>query len=146
MELMNNCSDMPVCKEHSALIEFYCERCSPIQRVLNNLLDRIVKLESKQEPLFTSEMHKDVTQLLNRVHRLEELMKFSDHDERIHALESKFEVTHDKKPHKCPLCNGEGKIETHSNIVEAFETRIIDNLGRHFKKCNSCEGKGIIWG
>lgn len=35
-----------------------------------------------------------------------------------------------RKPHKCPICDGNGKKRTEFEI-----------LG-----CNACEGKGIIWG
>lgn len=51
-----------------------------------------------------------------------------------------------KKPHKCPVCNGESKIQITHGIIEAFEKRIIDSAGRHFKLCGTCEGKGIVWG
>lgn len=50
---MNNCLDMPVC-EHSVSLNRICEKCN-----------------STKEPLFTSEMQRDVTHLLNRVNRLE---------------------------------------------------------------------------
>lgn len=36
-----------------------------------------------------------------------------------------------KKPHKCPLCNGHGKL----GYPEVLQD-----------KCHSCEGKGIVWG
>lgn len=55
---------------------------------------------------------------------------------------------HRKYPNTCPLCHGEGKflvqsIEELTSLGTAF---IIDALGRKYKKCHSCDGKGILWG
>lgn len=51
-----------------------------------------------------------------------------------------------KKPHQCPVCSGEGRKQVFTTIMEPFERREIDSLGRNFVTCFSCEGKGIIWG
>lgn len=57
-------------------------------------------------------------------------------------------VVNDKKPYKCPVCCGDGRVrvETQNNILEPSEKIIIDMLGRRFKECRHCEGKGIVWG
>lgn len=52
----------------------------------------------------------------------------------------------EKRAFKCPVCDGQRKIQVHSNIMEPFEKRDIDSLGRHFVNCVPCEGKGIVWG
>jgi len=42
---------------------------------------------------------------------------------------------YENKPHKCPVCNGKG---SDSSWVEPQTIKIV--------MCNSCEGKGIVWG
>lgn len=51
---------------------------------------KIKELENKPEPIFTSDMQRDVTHLLNRVHALEKSNR--------------------KIPYKCPVCDGIGKL------------------------------------
>lgn len=46
----------------------------------------------------------------------------------------------EKKPHKCPVCDGLGEFELHS------AEDIIKAGGVRFPVCNACEGKGIVWG
>lgn len=42
----------------------------------------------------------------------------------------------DKKPHKCPVCDGKGKkLFGKSGCVAGFE-----------ENCYPCQGKGIVWG
>jgi len=51
------------------------------------------------------------------------------------------------KPHKCPVCDGEGKKQI-SNPLENGAIRVqvlCDALGRYFIQCASCSGKGILW-
>lgn len=73
--------------------------------------------------------------------KLKELERFQD------ITDSQYKMLiKNKKPHKCPVCYGEGKNQTQSAVCEPFEKRIIDSLGRHFTECKSCDGKGIVWG
>jgi hypothetical protein len=72
---------------------------------------------------------------------------------KIDEIESKFadfmqnsRLNGEKKPFKCPVCCGYSKIQITHGIMEPFEKRIRDSAGRHFILCNTCEGKGIIWG
>ncbi len=76
---------------------------------------------------------------------MEDRITASDILQRLNKIESRFPGVM-KSPYKCPLCNGDGKTLTQSNVAEPFEKRIIDSLGRHFTWCSACEGKGIIWG
>ncbi len=41
-----------------------------------------------------------------------------------------------RKPHKCPVCNGAGKLE---DYVEEFE--LVTG-----PKCHACNGAGVLWG
>lgn len=52
------------------------------------------------------------------------------------------EVYPQKKPHKCPVCDGSGIITT-CRVVGGYSGIITSNSEN---KCNACEGKGIIWG
>lgn len=41
------------------------------------------------------------------------------------------------RPHKCPNCKGEGERLKQRLSLAIEQTSIV--------KCNSCEGKGIVW-
>lgn len=49
----------------------------------------------------------------------------------------KENISNHKKPHKCPVCDG----ECYRNIVADKVSGLMAN-----PKCLSCEGKGIVWG
>lgn len=49
----------------------------------------------------------------------------------------------DKKPYKCPVCDGVGHLyrsENKDNMFTNFE------FYREHASCHACEGKGIVWG
>lgn len=68
--------------------------------------------------------------------------------ERIDNLEVEFNIIRSlgsraynpKKPHKCPVCYGQGSF-----ILESLQ-EAINNNGCKLKSCHACEGKGIVWG
>lgn len=134
-----------------------------IKKLEINLLQNdgyCVSLEGRIEKLeeLTSEKyaHPDV---ISRIERLESRTKQLEHKEKIGLdLESfafAFNDTMDKydkkieqlmskdtnieliakdiKPHKCPVCDGDGTYREDGKIYS----------GRH---CNVCEGKGVLWG
>lgn len=71
--------------------------------------------------------------------------------ERIDVLETEINKSHTKKPHECPVCDGEGKCRRCRGTGEYFtgnspgQTAICEFChGKTLRK--PCEGKGIIWG
>lgn len=52
-----------------------------------------------------------------------------------------------RKPYKCPICDGTGKI---LNQGKLHETPFFDSDDEDFKgcfdECSKCKGTGIIWG
>ena len=40
-----------------------------------------------------------------------------------------------KRPHKCPICEGTGKVQVAGNTTAILTTA-----------CHGCDGKGIVWG
>ncbi len=57
--------------------------------------------------------------------------------------------TSGKKPYKCPVCDGSGKHYIDPNKpLSGFEalSSTKDANGLSYNLCNSCEGKGIVWG
>lgn len=42
-----------------------------------------------------------------------------------------------KKPSKCPICMGDGRLENKKTSM---------GVTTIFRQCHSCEGKGIVWG
>ena len=63
-------------------------------------------------------------ELLNRLHQLQESKPT-------------------RKPHKCPVCCGDGKKYIYS-MAPAFILR-MDGQGRIYEFCKSCNGNGIVW-
>jgi len=50
----------------------------------------------------------------------------------------------DKKPHKCPVCYGSCIVLTEAAKID-FDGMWRAGLDTK-KRCDSCEGKGIVWG
>lgn len=48
------------------------------------------------------------------------------------------------KPYKCPVCDGEGK-RAHYTDDEILDALGVGPIFMGFKKCNPCNGKGIVW-
>jgi|ERR1700722_7953263 len=82
----------------------------------------------------------------------DQLAILAKQDQRIDKLEKEIielkrfqDITHkqyystDRKPHRCPVCDGLGEFE-----MQSME-EIVKNGGHKFKKCRACEN-GIVWG
>jgi len=46
-------------------------------------------------------------------------------------------------PHKCPICNGAGRVPDFSYMVVAGDTYISNST--EGKICNICEGEGVVY-
>lgn len=140
---MSNCSDyvdMPVC-EHIVPVKFQCPKCNPLT------------LEKQIESL--TDMYKHLSISIagyqdHKVRQIDENRKISERMDlfnadmialsgRIGYLDScieKFikenERNCDRKPFKCPICEGKGKFWPEGVIG--------------YDRCDSCEGRGYIWG
>ncbi len=94
----------------------------------------ILKIQSELNAL--TEMYKalsiNVAGLQDRhVRQIDENRKSSQRIDDIETLIDVRAENNEKKPHKCPVCDGKGQwFEEPSNKYH----------------CNSCEGKGIVWG
>ena len=102
-----------------------CKRnYSPPQPTIQIVSDNTVKTE-------LTILKIEIDSLKKELKKLEELLK--------PVLEwkktAKILCDQSKKPHKCPVCESKGVEFDRLNRDEGFN-----------KKCNSCEGKGIIWG
>ena len=111
-----------------------------------DILDRIEKIERNYTHIDFCTNH------FNTVH-----MRMDCIDKRLKEIEQSISETRiqfidqlgrDKKPHKCPLCYGEGNIYKHElpTIHDKLFGWQTDQMGMAYKKCNSCEGKGVLWG
>ena len=49
-----------------------------------------------------------------------------------------------KKPHKCPVCNGAGKVSRPPNVVGDAPTWSTSSCVISYE-CNACKGTGIVW-
>jgi|SRR5882724_1006987 len=116
-----------------------------------DVINRIEKLESH----YYSDG--DLSAIHGCIRNLEKNADFDEHqrkrlEEKFHDLEQLFYDEKakfrnpEKKPHKCPICDGNGKyisvdIQSKMSTISVE----IDALGRHWVKCHICQGKGIIW-
>lgn len=46
-------------------------------------------------------------------------------------------------PHKCPVCNGTGKVSTPPHI--AGDVEVYGSSNGYTWQCNACKGSGIVW-
>jgi hypothetical protein len=50
----------------------------------------------------------------------------------------------EKKPHKCPCCDGAGKVSRPPWIPGDVESWTSGDIGVY--ECRSCNGTGVVWG
>jgi DNA repair exonuclease SbcCD ATPase subunit len=155
-------------KEHTSLAENNAqhlnERISTVEKYCDEdlgswdlLEERIEKLEcySNNMASIVHILETDMTHINLIMECKERLDKLENHEndqphhvlkmhERIDYVLSKinqFDVMKaEKKPHKCPVCYGNGEWEL-TSIEE-----VIQNGGSKHLFCKPCEGKGIVWG
>lgn len=135
------------------------EKCLPnhehlinhCQQGIEKVFERIEKLEAyieKLHGLINMEDRITASDVLLRLTKLEELNEkcfkanpIAQIEERFKMIEAEFPKIKDafrfvkfKKPHKCPLCEGEG--------YKRWSSENMAGGGR----CSTCEGIGIVWG
>lgn len=156
------------CKDEETLkpIEYFvCE----IEKHLLEIVDKlnVSLIKDKEEHVFLNAKIDGLIEKLNSVsifvNRHEEHLKKIDKialcdpdkvilnekilNQKIKNLESKFEdleqkssLNSEKRPFKCPVCHGNGKVE-----VIGFDYKLSNSV-KKLQDCFSCERKGIIWG
>jgi len=113
-----------------------------------NILKRLEKLEGAYQSDFesTKEVILALSQQKERIEKLElwkeaAIEKNIQDNQRMKEIERYQEITHleykatSKKPHRCPVCEGKGKI--HFTLPAG---------GYWEQDCKPCETKGIVWG
>lgn len=106
---------------------------NPLQQQVwqENIIKRLEKLEKWKEVAIDKNI-----QDLNRIKELEK--SILNWEEEFYFIQGKIR-SHDKKPHKCPVCNGLGnRTLCKSDDYYAYEPFNED--------CISCEGTGVLWG
>lgn len=91
-----------------------------------------------------------VNKLINRVDDLENRLK-ELHDTTIHnnSILSKDiykiekQLVKDKKPHKCPICEGDGDIPF---IEEMIIKGKLERVATDYNDCTVCDKTGVVWG
>jgi hypothetical protein len=160
---MTNCSDNTesLCI-HGVPIKFGCLSCTPADISIIEL-DAHVKSLREHNLRHINENRKisrriekleswlygdgDISALNGRMSNLEKNNEFDDHqrkrledkinylEELIYDVKAKLRES-DKKPHRCPICDGRG----------FYESMVPKEPGRLDFTCKTCEGKGIVWG
>lgn len=112
------------------------------QTVVISRLERLEKILPRYD-----ELHKE---WMDRIDKLERLYNASTDIEqvllnRVKELERFQEVTHlefharNKKPHKCPVCDGDGRVKLATPLKK-------DDVTYFSISCVPCKEKGIVWG
>jgi predicted methyltransferase len=114
---------------------------------IKNIILRIEKLEELNQKCFDNNPLKIIE---DRFRDIEEKQKqyidtVIELRLKINKIRSEYDMgfmNSKNKPHKCPVCDGEGSQlkEIHEKIAE-FE-RLPSKLAI---TCNACQGKGILW-
>lgn len=124
-------------KEIHDIVNSQGESVNLLCKKINELSDTVVKLESH----YYSDG--DLSAIHGCIRNLEKNLDYDEHQ--LKRLEKKFrdleQLFYDekatfrnpeKKPHKCPVCDGLGSQ--------------LYLISQQAQKCESCEGKGIVWG
>ena len=98
-----------------------------LDQKINNLYDTVNLIRKSLNELRQA-IKEHNNEIRNRLEHLEQLEKIEDMERQIYS---------NKKPHKCPVCEGEGKKKI-KYLSDGRPLIVID--------CISCEGKGIVWG
>lgn len=113
---------------------------SEIVKELNHYKELISNHEHKIEHCYQG-----IEKCFERIEKLEQycaLLKINDLRETCVKLAQDLNENLGKVPHKCPLCNGYGSKHIGSD-------KCAEGPRNHYlvvSPCNSCEGKGIVWG
>jgi len=118
------------------------EKVGHLGRALHTLSEENEKLETLLNRKWNE--NSELSKRLLELERCIDYMKENDVNRNTHYL-SQFERIDEivnlikennmrdrRKPHKCPVCDGYGKI--------------LSLIAQESNKCNACEGKGVIWG
>ncbi len=89
----------------------------------SDVLNRLTSLETRKN--YQTEENRKVSKRLNEISNY--IARFEDD---IHDLQV-FKSAKLNTPHKCPICYGLGGTKISGTVDQ---------------RCNSCEGKGVIWG
>lgn len=54
-----------------------------------------------------------------------------------------FRFPTDRKPHKCPVCDGTGLVSKPVGMAGDQTTWVTDNVEPH--QCHACIGSGVLW-
>lgn len=114
-----------------------------IPKDASEIVKRLTDLEESYQGLFC-----EISHLQDEMGNLKK--QIGDWEEEFYFLKDKLR-SRESKPHKCPVCDGSGfgnpeiRTVSHSMTINGVKCVPGDPI-YHKAVCNSCEGKGIVWG
>lgn len=105
--------------------------CIDMKTKISKLIDIVSKLE--EHKIRQIDENRKVSQILDEL---------ETQINTVRALGSR--AIHPKNPHRCPVCNGIGRVLTQGAKCD-FDGMLIANLPIS-QECIGCDGKGILWG
>lgn len=131
------------CNWDKMYADILSKRLEKIEYTLGDLLKDHKKIHIQNGP-FVNDTQKTISDHNERIQHLEESLKLyfdklAELSLRIEKIRSECRVAFEnqnEKPHKCPICDGEGKKEGNraSNYQPIF-----------YMHCLACDGQGIVW-
>jgi len=101
-----------------------CDTQQRLPSCSHGLVDYCYKCDTKQ----WDHIHKINSEISQLWHKINDL----------YQIREKMDF---KKPHKCPVCEGCGKIIINNGqVLTSYPPQYPTKI------CNICEGKGIVWG
>lgn len=132
------------CNNRALIDELQKDSLSPI--AYTKLLGRIEELESWNNRPAPWALEKDVNLFEIKLHEMQQNINCLFVS--LKGVEGRFNMASLRRPipHKCPVCEGNGKNYNEPNYSLLDNSEEKFTLKRNELPCMPCEGKGIVWG
>lgn len=110
-----------------------------ISKKIDDLEEKIVEVNSSHVGNHIIQLNENV-KMIERIEKLESKVDSINFlPDLINRAIKIFQDNDGLKPHKCPVCNGNG-----NHLIDSVEEYLKHDSSR-IRKCEPCEGKGIVF-